>query len=360
MTDERDYYDVLGVGREVGPDELRKAYKQAALKYHPDRNPGDKAAEDKFKEATEAYRVLSDDDLRRRYDQFGRAGLEGMGGMDFGAADFFSHFQDLFSDFFGGFGGGQRRRQSGPQRGPDLRVTQQLTLRDAVLGCKREISVRTPVSCEHCKGSGAAPGSSRERCPTCRGVGQVSNARGIVMFTTTCPKCHGQGTVIAKPCEACHSAGQVEKTRKVLVTFPAGIDTGQRLRVPNQGAAGPNGGPSGDLYVDVDVSSDERFEREGNELITKVQVSFADAALGTTIDLSLLDDTSIKVDIAPGTQPGDVLRVDGKGAPRIDGRGRGSLHVLVQVKVPKRVSMKAMALLHELENELTQPSDMLS
>jgi molecular chaperone DnaJ len=356
MTQKRDYYEVLGVGREAGPDDVRKAYRQAALKHHPDRNPGDKAAEDKFREATEAFSVLSDADKRQRYDQFGHAGLEGMGGMDFGGADIFSHFQDLFSDFFGGFGGGARGQRGGPQRGADLRVVQQLTLRDAVLGCKREISVRAPVSCEACGGSGAAEGASRETCSTCRGAGQVSNARGFVVFATTCPACRGQGSVISKPCEACHGAGQVEKNRKVLVTFPAGIDGGQRLRVPRQGAAGPRGGPPGDLYVDVDVQPDDRFERDGSDLFTRAHVSFADAALGTTVKLTMLDDAELEVEIAPGTQPGEVLSLRGKGVSRVDGRGRGSLHVVVQVEVPKRVSAKAKALLLELEKELAQPS----
>jgi molecular chaperone DnaJ len=289
MTQKRDYYEVLGVGREAGSDDIRKAYKQAALKYHPDRNPGDKGAEDKFKEATEAFGVLSDAEKRQRYDQFGHAGLEGMGGMDFGGADIFSHFQDLFSDFFGG-------------------------------------------------------------------TGQVSNARGFVMFTTTCPACRGQGSIIAKPCESCHGAGQVEKTRKVLVTFPAGIDAGQRLRVPRQGASGPQGGPPGDLYVDIDVQADERFERDGADLFTRARVSFADAALGTTVKLSLLDETELEIEVAPGTQPGEVLSLRGKGVPRVDGGGRGSLHVVVQVEVPKRVSAKAKTLLRELEKELAQPS----
>ncbi|MCL2824788.1 MAG: molecular chaperone DnaJ [Polyangiaceae bacterium] len=358
MTEKRDYYDVLGVGREAGTDDIRKAYKQAALKYHPDRNPGDKSAEDKFKEATEAYGVLSDEEKRHRYDQFGHAGLEGMAGMDFNGADIFSQFQDLFSDFFGGFGpgGGQRRRSGGPQRGQDLRVSQKLSLKEAVLGCKREISIRAPVACEACNGSGAAPGSSHERCSSCRGSGQVTSAQGFVMFTTTCPTCKGQGTIIAKPCDSCRGGGQVEKSRKVLVTFPAGIDSGQRLRVPQQGAAGPRGGPSGDLFVDVDVASDEKFDRDGADLITRVHVSFADAALGTEISLSLLDGTDLKVDISPGTQPGDVISLQGKGIPHVNGRKRGTLHVVVQVEVPKRISVRAKALLQELETELGQPA----
>ncbi len=359
MTQKQDYYEVLGVGRESGADDIRKAYRKLALKYHPDRNPGDQEAEEKFKEATEAFGVLSDEEKRQRYDQFGHDGLEGMGGFDFGGADIFSHFQDLFSDFFGGFGGAPRGAgRRGPQRGADLRVVQQLSFEEAALGGKREISVRAPVACEACEGTGAEPGSSRETCSTCRGAGQVSNARGFVMFTTTCPACHGQGSVISHPCETCHGAGQVEKTRKVLVTFPAGIDAGQRLRVPRQGAAGPQGGPPGDLYVDVDVAPDERFERDGPDLFTRAHVTFADAALGTTVSLPLVDGSELEVEVAPGTQPGEVLSFRGKGIQRVDGRGRGSLHVVVQVDVPKRVSSRAKSLLRELEKELAQqPQD---
>ena len=361
MTQKRDYYEVLGVSREASPDEIRKAYRQAALKHHPDRNPNDKAAEDKFKEATEAFSVLSDGEKRQRYDQFGHAGVDGAGGFDFGNFDIFSQFQDLFSDFFGGagFGGfGGRSRHQGPQRGPDLRVQQRLTLKEAVLGCKKEISVRAPVNCDECGGTGAAPGSARETCGMCRGTGQVSNARGFVMFTTTCPSCRGEGAVVAKPCGACRGAGQLEKVRKVLVTFPAGIDAGQRLRVPSQGVPGPRGGPAGDLYVDVDLEPDERFERDGIDLITKANITFSEAALGTKLQLRMLDDSDMEISIGAGTQPGDVITMKGKGAPRVDGRaGRGSLHVIVQVHVPKRVSARARTLLAELDKELQGTSE---
>ncbi len=354
MSQKSDYYEVLGVSRTASSDEIRKAYKQAALKYHPDRNPGDPSAEAKFKEATEAFSVLSDDDKRQRYDQFGHAGLEGMGGFDFQNVDIFSQFQDLFADFFGGFGGAPRSRRNGPQRGADLRVQQRLTLTEAYQGCKKEIAVRAPSPCETCQGTGAAAGSGREVCSTCRGSGQVSNARGFVMFTTTCPTCRGEGSVLRQPCEVCRGAGQVEKSRKVLVTFPAGIDAGQRLRVPGQGVAGVRNGPAGDLYVDVDLDADERFERDGLDLITRASISFADASLGTKLKLPMLDDSSIEVAIPAGTQPGDVLTLKGKGMPRVDGRGRGALHVVVQVAVPKRISRRAEGLLRELEQELQQ------
>jgi len=254
MSEKRCYYEVLGVARQASEDEIRKSYRQSALKYHPDRNQNDPEATVKFKEATEAFSVLSDGEKRARYDQFGHAGLEG-GGFDFsgaGVGDIFSQFQDLFSEFFVGGGGSQRGRRQGPRRGGDLRIQEQLTLKEAVVGCKKEVVVRAPAhcdSCDSCGGSGAAPGSQRQTCGTCRGAGQVSSARGFVMFTSTCPACHGQGSTLRNPCPKCHGEGQVEKTRKVLVTFPAGIDGNQRLRVPGQGLPGPAGGEAGDLFI---------------------------------------------------------------------------------------------------------------
>ncbi|WP_437783068.1 molecular chaperone DnaJ [Sorangium sp. So ce1097] len=351
MSEKRDFYEVLGLARDATPDDIRKAYRQAALKYHPDRNPGDASAESRFKEATEAYQVLSDEEKRRRYDQFGHAGLEGMGaGAD---SDIFSHFQDIFSEFFGGFGGGQRRRR-GPARGQDIRVQQRLSLRDALLGCKREVVLRTPVTCDECSGSGAKPGTKRKPCGTCGGAGQVSTSRGFVMFTQTCPECSGEGSVIKTPCGSCKGFGAVEKTRKVVVNFPAGIDGGQRLRVPGQGMPGAQGAPPGDLYVDVDLAADERFERDGLDLITRVPVSFVDAALGSTVKIELPDDTAVDVEIPAGVQPGEVISVKGKGAPRIDGRGRGALQVIVQVEVPRNLSPAAQELLRRFQDELAK------
>ncbi|AUX21055.1 molecular chaperone DnaJ [Sorangium cellulosum] len=353
MSEKRDFYEVLGLARDATPDDIRKAYRQAALKYHPDRNPGDASAECRFKEATEAYQVLSDEEKRRRYDQFGHAGLEGMGAGGFDG-DIFSHFQDIFSEFFGGFGGGGQRRRRGPARGQDIRVQQRLSLRDALLGCKREVVLRTPVSCDECSGSGAKPGTKRKPCGTCGGAGQVSTSRGFVMFTQTCPECSGEGSVIKTPCATCKGFGAVEKTRKVVVNFPAGIDGGQRLRVPGQGMPGAQGAPPGDLYVDVDLAADERFERDGLDLITRVAVPFVDAALGSSIKLDLPDDTSVDVEIPAGVQPGEVISVKGKGAPRIDGRGRGTLQVIVQVEVPRNLSPAAQELLRQFQAEVAK------
>lgn len=356
MSEKRCYYEVLGVRRDAADDEIKKAYRQTALKHHPDRNPNDPAAAERFKEATEAFSVLSDPNKRGRYDQFGFAGLEGGGGFDFsGAGDIFSHFEDLFSELFGG-GRVRRGGGAGGRRGGDLRMQEQLSLRDAVLGCKREVVVRAPAACDGCEGSGAAPGSKRQTCGTCGGAGQVATRGGFVVFAQTCPACSGEGSVVKDPCEKCRGAGHVEKTRKVLVTFPAGIDGGQRLRIPGQGLPGMGGGPPGDLYVDVDLEQDERFERDGHDLYTRAPISFTDAALGTTVTIPMLDGSELEVELPAGSQPGDVVTLRGKGVPRLDGRGQGALHVQVQVTVPRKLSARAKSLLAELEAELNGQS----
>jgi molecular chaperone DnaJ len=357
MSSKRDYYEVLAISRESTSDELRKAYRREALKHHPDRNPGDASAEAKFKEVNEAYQVLSDDDKRRIYDQFGHAGLEtsmgGGGGFD-GITDVFAHMQDLFSEMFSGgagFGGGGR-----PRRGGDMRVQTRLTLRDAAFGCKREVSVRAPAACGDCGGSGAKAGTKPETCSQCRGTGQVSNARGFVMFTSTCPRCRGAGRVVKQPCPSCGGHGAVERTRKVTVTFPAGIDAGQRLRVTGQGMPGPGGAPPGDLYVEIDVEDDARFERDGGDLVTRVRVPFTEAALGAQIRVPALDaeneQASLPLAIPPGTQSGAVFTIKSNGIPRLDGRGRGSLVVVVQVDVPTALTPRARELLEQLGAEL--------
>ena len=363
MSEKRDYYEVLSVERGASADDIRKAYKREALKHHPDRNPGDSAAEAKFKACNEAYQVLSDDEKRRIYDQFGHAGLEG-GGFQ-GAGDVFAHMQDLFAEMFsgggfGGFGGGGggQRRQA---RGGDLRMQARLTLREAAFGVKREVTVHAPVRCDDCSGTGAKAGTKPETCGHCRGSGHVSNARGFVMFTTPCPKCHGQGVVVKHPCKTCEGRGAVEKSRKVVVAFPAGIDAGQRLRVPGQGMPGPMGAPAGDLYVEIDVEEDTRFERDGADLVTRFHVSFAEAALGAEVRVpSLGDPEGDEADASPtvglaipaGTQSGAVFTIKNQGIPRLDGRGRGSLIGVVQVDVPTTLSDRAKKLIQELHAEL--------
>lgn len=361
MSEKRDYYEVLSVERAASSDDIRKAYKREALKHHPDRNPGDPAAEAKFKACNEAYQVLSDDEKRHIYDQFGHAGLEGGGGGFSDASDVFSHMQDLFAEMFsgGGFGGGGQRRQA---RGGDLRMQARLTLREAAFGVKREVTVHAPVRCDDCNGSGAKAGTKPETCGHCRGSGHVSNARGFVMFTTPCPKCQGQGVVIKHHCKACSGRGAVEKSRKVVVAFPAGIDAGQRLRVPGQGMPGPMGAPAGDLYVEIDVEEDSRFERDGADLVTRFHVAFADAALGAEVRVPALGNAdtdeaqpTIALKIPAGTQSGSVFTIKGEGIPRLDGRGRGSLIGVVQVDVPTALSERAKALIQELHDEL-QPA----
>lgn len=355
MSEKRDYYEVLGVTAQATSDEIRKAYRQAALKYHPDRNPGDKAAEDKFKEATEAYSVLSDDDKRGAYDRFGHAGLGGAG-VDFsgvGVNDILNHFQDMFADFFGGFGGqqqGGRRRR--PDRGQDVRVSAQLTLAEAMSGGKHEINVRGAAPCETCSGSGAKPGTSPTKCSQCRGTGQVTAQRGFIMFASPCVRCRGTGTMIEQPCQTCDGAGAVERQRRVLVTFPAGIDSGQRLRVPAQGMPGLNGTPPGDLYVDVELAPDERFERHSDDLATRVRVPFTVASLGGEVEVELPDTSVVNANVKPGTQPGTVILSRGQGMPRLDRSGRGDLHIVIDVVVPTKLSKRAKKLLKELEDEL--------
>lgn len=358
MSSKRCYYEVLGVERTVSGDELRKAYRREALKHHPDRNPDDASAAERFKEVNEAYQVLSDGDKRQVYDRFGHEGLEGGGGGGFGdMGDVFSQMQDIFSEMFSGsFGGGRRARA---RRGGDLRVSQTLSLAEAAFGVKKEIVVRAPAACDSCHGTGAAEGTKPETCAGCRGSGQISNARGFVMFTTPCPRCGGHGVVIKSPCATCRGEGSVEKARKVVVTFPAGVDSDQRLRVPGQGLPGPGGAAPGDLYVDITVADDARFERRGVDLVTEVRISFTDAALGGSIEVPALGDSAedaaregppptVPLELPAGTQPGTVISIADKGVPRLDGRGRGSLVVVVQVEVPQKLSPRAKELLREL------------
>lgn len=359
MTDKRDYYEVLGVSKDASSDDIRRAYRQAALKHHPDRNQGNPEAEARFKEATEAYSVLSDADKRSTYDRFGHEGLSGRGGFDFsnaGMADILSQFQDMFSDFFGGFGGGGARQRRGPERGQDVGVAIRLNFAETYVGAKKEVVINGLAPCGTCRGTGAKPGTTPERCQHCRGTGQVTTQRGFVMFSSACPACRGAGKRIVAHCEDCGGRGAVDHERKVLVTIPAGIDHGQRLRVSGQGMPGPEGGTSGDLYVDVDVNADDAYSREGYDLIVRQEVSFATATLGGTVAIELPDDTTVEASIKAGTQPGFVVTVPKRGFPRLDRSGRGELHVVVTVNVPKRLSKRAKKLLEELDAELQAES----
>lgn len=354
MSEKRDFYEVLGVSRDAGEEEIRKAYRKLALQYHPDRNQGDAEAEAKFKEATEAYSVLSDGSKRGAYDRFGHAGLGG-GGFDFsnaGMGDIFSQFQDMFADFFsgGGAGGNTRRRA---ERGKDVRVEARISLEEAMTGTKEEISVRGAAPCDDCGGNGAAKGTQPKTCLQCGGAGQVATQRGFVMFSSTCPRCRGQGAIIEDPCKSCSGRGVVEKRRTVVVSFPAGIDTGQRLRVPGQGMPGPNGAPPGDLYVDVELEEDEHFQREGHDLITRQHLRFAEAVLGSERKLKLPDGSEVSFAVPEGTQPGTVISIEGQGMPVVNQReARGNLHVVIGVEVPRKLNRKARKLLEELDQEL--------
>jgi molecular chaperone DnaJ len=350
----RDYYEVLGVERSVSTAELKKAYRKLALKYHPDRNPDDPEAESKFKEVSEAYSVLGDDEKRAIYDRYGHAGLQGGGQPGFGSVeDIFTHFGDIFGDLFGmgGMGGfGGRRRRDMPVRGADLRVGVSLTLEEAAFGCQKEVEVSYPAPCAACDGTGAEGGELRT-CESCQGAGQVAINRGAFMLSTTCPSCGGRGRIPKAPCGCCDGAGEEQVDRRVKVNIPAGIDEGQSLRLANQGQPGLRGGPPGHLFVVVDVEPHEHFRREGYDLIYDLALSFPRAALGGEVDVPTLggDGEPVKVKVPAGVQPGDRLVVRGEGVPRLDGRGRGDLVALAQVDVPQKLSKKARQLLLELQ-----------
>jgi molecular chaperone DnaJ len=344
-----DFYEVLGVSRDSGEADIKKAYRQKAMKFHPDRNPGDKQAEEMFKQCAEAYRVLSDPDLRQRYDRFGEAGLNGGAAHGFsGVEDIFSAFGDLFGDFFGR--GGRR----GPARGSDLRLDLQITFAEAVWGTTKEVEVPRRVACETCKGSGAKPGTTPETCRTCNGKGQVVHAQGFFMIQTTCPHCRGEGRVVKDRCTDCRGAGLVERSSKLSITVPAGIDDGQTLRLAGKGEGSPGGGQAGHLYVVLHVQPDPRFVRDGDDVLTVVPISYLQAALGAEVSVPTLDEDcegSASVEVKPGTQPGDTLVRRGQGVPRVGSRGRGDQHIQWKIEIPSRLSAREKELLRELAAE---------
>lgn len=358
MAAKRDYYEVLGVERTVGKAELKKAYRKLALESHPDRNQGDPAAEARFKEISEAYSVLSDDEKRGIYDRYGHAGLAGRGQQGFTSVeDIFSHFGDIFGDLFGGMGmggpfGGRRRRDM-PVRGSDLKVLVRLTLEEAAAGCHKEVEVVYPAPCNGCNGTGAE-GGKLKTCTACNGQGQVAYNRGAFMLTTTCPTCQGRGQMPESVCTRCQGAGEETVERRVKVNIPAGIDEGQTLRLAGQGQPGLRGGPSGHLFVVVEMEPHEHFKRDGVDLYYDLKVSFPHAALGGEVTLPTLQITGkeepARVKVAAGVQPGDHLVVRGEGVPRLDGRGRGDLIAVVHIDVPQKLSTKAKQLLLELQN----------
>ena len=345
MTSKRDYYDVLGVGNDAQESQLKAAYRKLALKYHPDKNPGDKEAEEKFKEAAEAYEVLHDPQKRQIYDQFGHQGLEGSGFQGFGGfEDIFSSFGGIFEDLFG-FNSGRSR--SRVRKGADLRYDMRLSFKDAVFGTETEIDVEKKVRCDTCEGDGCEPGTQPETCQHCRGMGQVSRSQGFFTVRTTCPVCRGGGQMIPNPCKSCGGSGRVMDHKKVSVRIPGGVDNGSRLRLTGEGEPGPNGGPPGDLYVFIHVDSHEFFERHELDLVCAIPISFVQAALGDEITVPTLTDERL-LKIPKGTQPGDLFRFRGEGVPSLrNNNHRGDQIIQVNIKTPTSLTKKQEGLLKE-------------
>jgi len=342
---QRDYYEVLGVARGAGDQEIKSAYRKLALQHHPDRNPGDHAAEEKFKEAAEAYAVLADPDKRVRYDQFGHAGVAGAtsGPQGFNP-DVFGDFSDILGDFFG-FGGGQRR--GGPSRGSDLRFDLEITFEESFTGVEKTIQIPREEHCETCKGTGAAVGTTREKCPQCRGSGQLRYQQGFLVVARTCGQCRGTGEVIRTPCATCRGTGLVTKERRVTVKIPAGIADSQRLRLHGEGEHGTGGGPTGDLYVVIHVRPHAVFQREGDDLYIETQVPFPIMAMGGSF---MVDGPAgeLEVEVSAGTASGSLIPFRGKGMQSVSGRGKGTLFVRVVVQVPRKISKDQRKLIEQL------------
>ena len=356
----RDYYEVLGVSKTASEDEIKKAYRTLAKKYHPDMNPGDKEAEVKFKEANEAYAVLSDSEKRQKYDRFGHdafdpssggGGFGGFGGMDF-------DFGDIFSSFFGGGGGGGRSRANMPVEGEDVDTRVTIDFNEAAFGCKKEINFARIESCGECGGTGAEKGTSPETCGECGGTGRVTVRQqtmlGYMQTQRACPKCGGKGKIIKSPCKNCNGKSRVKINKKLEVNIPAGIDNGQNIILRGQGCAGMNGGPNGDLIIEVRVREDKIFERDGNNIYCTVPITFAEATLGAEVDFPVLGGGSEKFKVPEGTQSGTPFTLRGKGIPDINGRRKGDLVVTVEVETPKSLNSKQKELLRAFADSLTE------
>lgn len=357
MSTKRDYYEVLGIEKSADKDTIKKAYRKLAVQYHPDRNPGDKAAEEKFKEATEAYEVLSDDQKRPIYDQYGFAGLDGMGG---GASGGFSHafhdfsdlfggsggFSDIFENLFGGgfgFGSGSSGRSRNSNDGASLRYDLHIDFKEAVYGCKKDITFRRDEQCPECHGSGGAAGSTVKTCPACGGRGQIGRNSGFFVVQQTCPNCHGKGTVIDKPCSACRGSGVYAKTTTMSVKIPAGVENGRHLSIHGMGNAGISGGSAGDFIIVVNVRSDRYFERDGHDLYCAVPISISQAILGASVEIKNLDGKTITIKIPAGTQHEKFLRIRDEGVPYESSSRKGDLYVKIIVQIPSKLNRQQIA-----------------
>lgn len=356
---ERDYYEILGVSRDATADVLKKAYRKMALQFHPDKNPGNPEAEEKFKEAANAYDVLSNPEKRARYDRFGHDAFKGGGGGYQNADDIFSNFSDIFGDFFGGggfggSGGGRRSRQTGPARGADLRYRTEMSLEEVVSGLEKEVEFETDANCDTCSGTGAKKGTSAATCGTCGGQGQVIARQGFFQVATTCPTCHGNGQIVKEKCESCAGKGRVKAKRKIRVTVPAGVDTGTQLRVTNEGEGGYRGGQNGDLYVEIQVRNHERFEREGSHLFSEMKISYLQAVLGTELEFDSIDGKD-DVRVPAGTQPGARIKVPGKGIPMLRSKSRGDLFLAIEIEIPTKLSKEEEKLLRQIALDREEP-----
>lgn len=364
MANKRDFYEVLGVGRDAGTDDIKKAYRKLAKKYHPDSNPGDKEAEIKFKEASEAYAILSDPEKRQNYDKFGHAAFESGGpnsGYHFNMDDidlsdiFGSFFGGGFSDFFGGGFSGSARNSNAPRQGKHVRIVTNISFEDSVKGCKKTIELKVKEVCKTCNGTGAKPGTSPETCDKCGGRGQVVYSQdtifGKVQNVQTCPKCHGTGKIIKEKCHTCHGSGYEDIKKKIEIDIPAGIDDGQTIVISGNGEPGVNGGPRGDLYVLVQVARDPKFIRRGNDIFTSVNMSYAQAVLGGEIIVKTVHgDVAYKIE--QGTPTGTKVRLRGKGMPIVHGRGNGDHYVTLVIAVPKKITAEQKELLKKLDESL--------
>lgn len=358
MSNKRDYYEILGVAKGASEDEIKKSYRRLAMKHHPDRNPNDKTAEAKFKEAKEAYEVLSDSKKRSAYDQFGHAGInaQAQGGFGGGAGGFggfdFSNFGDAFGDVFGDIFGGRGGRAQQARRGADLGYELTISLEEAVRGANITIKVPTFIACSECGGSGAKKGSHAKTCETCGGTGQVQMQQGFFMLQQTCPHCHGEGKVISDPCTKCHGQGRIREQKTLVVKIPAGIDNGDRIRLAGEGEAGPHGAPAGDLYVHINVTLHNIFTRRGNDLQCEIPISFVTSAIGGELDVPTLDG-KVKLKIPPETQSGKVFKIRGKGVRGMRG-GIGDLYCAVMVETPVNLNNEQKELLQKFEESLVK------